>query len=115
MGKKPDVMMLVEYREKIAELLYAECSRILCTKTKKADDRVKLWRETLDGLSLVGATCRPMANQFGIGRIQVAGDVIYLNVLIKDAGGIPRYFYLDRVDTVKARKTDIILHNPYKN
>nr|CAG8639823.1 4854_t:CDS:2 [Entrophospora candida] len=56
MEKKPDVMMLVEYREKITELLYAKCSCILCTKTKKADDCVKLWRETLDGLSLVGTT-----------------------------------------------------------
>ncbi|CAJ0838111.1 13054_t:CDS:2 [Entrophospora sp. SA101] len=52
MGKKPDVMMLVEYREKIIELLYTECSRIFCSKTKKADDRMKLWEETLDGLSL---------------------------------------------------------------
>ncbi|CAG8476101.1 34198_t:CDS:2, partial [Racocetra persica] len=44
---------------------YVESSRINCSKTKKDDDYMKLWRETLDG---------------------VAGNIMYLNVLIKDAG-----------------------------
>jgi len=50
---------------------------------------LQLWRETLDGLSLVGTTCRPMANQFRVVGIQVAGTIIHLNVLAKDAGEIP--------------------------
>ncbi|CAG8784910.1 35726_t:CDS:1, partial [Racocetra persica] len=41
-GKKPDVMVLVEHKEKINELLYVECSCILCTKQKKADISMKL-------------------------------------------------------------------------
>jgi len=51
MGKKPDVMVLDQYVDKIIELTYVECSRIVCSTTKKANDEVKLWRETLDGAS----------------------------------------------------------------
>ncbi|CAG8526987.1 16487_t:CDS:2 [Dentiscutata heterogama] len=98
MGKKPDVMVLEEYEKKIIEILYVECSRIVCDATKKADDDTKLWRETLDGVSFVSAVCRPTSNQFGIVGIQVGGESIYLNVLVKDAGGIPRYFHLDHAE-----------------
>ncbi|CAG8817999.1 22345_t:CDS:1, partial [Racocetra persica] len=70
MGKKPDV----EYEKKIIEILYVECSRIVCDATKKADDDTKLWRETLDGVSFVSAVCRPTSNQFGIVGIQVGGE-----------------------------------------
>jgi len=52
----------------------------------------------LDGASFVGRICRPMANQFGIIGIQVAGEVMYLNVLINDVSGIPCYFHLDCVE-----------------
>ncbi|KAG9296672.1 hypothetical protein G9A89_009931 [Geosiphon pyriformis] len=72
-GKKPDVMVM----EKCGE-----------------DDSIKLWRETLDGISLVGIACRPTSNQFGIVGIQVAGEDLCLNVLVRDANGIPRYFHL---------------------
>lgn len=54
--------------------------------------------ETLDGLAYVNESCRPKSNQFGIVGIQVAGEVIYLNVMVKDANGIPRYFHLDRAE-----------------
>ncbi|KAF0558592.1 hypothetical protein F8M41_008514 [Gigaspora margarita] len=94
-GKKPDVMGLVENEEKINEILYFECSRIT---QKKADNSMKLWRETLDGLCFVGATCRLMANQFGVVGVQVAGTVIYLNILVKGLGGIPRYFHLGHAE-----------------
>src|SRR5436189_3069692 len=46
---------------------------------------VKLWRKTLDGVSFIGNACRPTNNQFGIVGIQVAGEDLYLNFLIKDA------------------------------
>lgn len=98
MGKKPDVMMLIMAEEKVFELGYVESSRINCSKTKNDDDYMKLWRETVDGVSLIDATCRPKTNQFGIVGIQVAGNIMYLNVLIKDAGGIPRYFHLDHAE-----------------
>ena len=95
MEKKSDVMGLLKQDEKIIELMYTESSRIICSKSKKADDDVKLWRETLDGASFISVLCRPAGNQFGIIGIQVTGTTMYLNVLVKDTAGIPRYFHLD--------------------
>ncbi|CAG8786731.1 8453_t:CDS:2, partial [Gigaspora rosea] len=57
----------------------------------------QMW-ETLDGLAYVNKSCRPKSNQFSIVGIQVVGEVIYLNVIVKDANGIPRYFHLDRAE-----------------
>jgi len=71
MGKKPDIMGLLKQDEKIIELMYTESSRIICSKSKKADDDVKLWRKTLDSASFVSALCRPAGNQFGVVGIQV--------------------------------------------
>ncbi|CAG8661812.1 1212_t:CDS:2, partial [Paraglomus occultum] len=88
-GKKPDIMGLLKSDEKSIELLYIESSRIICSKSKKDDDDVKLWRETLDGASFIGLSCRP-SHQFGVVGIQVAGTVMRLNVLVKDSAGIPR-------------------------
>jgi hypothetical protein len=98
MGKKPDIMGIMKQAEKILELVYVESSCIICTKSKKKDDEVKLWRETLDGMSFIEALCRPVGNQFGVMGIQVAGTTIYLNVLVKDPAGIPRYFHLDSAE-----------------
>ncbi|RHZ74601.1 hypothetical protein Glove_220g3 [Diversispora epigaea] len=92
MGKKPDIMGLMKQDEKIIELMYLESSRILCSNSKKADDG------TLDGVSFIDALCRPVGNQFGIVGIQIAGTTIRLNVLMKDLGGIPRYFHLDHAE-----------------
>ena len=86
---------LLKRDEKILELMYVESSRIICTNSKKVDDNVKLWRETLDGMSFIGASCRPARNQFGVVGLQIAGTDLRLNVLVKDLGGIPRYFHLD--------------------
>ncbi|CAG8635230.1 11106_t:CDS:2 [Paraglomus brasilianum] len=91
-------MRLLKWGDKILELLYVESSRILCSNSKKTDDDVKLWRETLDGVSFVDALCRPVGNQFGIVGIQIAGTTMRLNVLMKDLGGIPRYFHLDNAE-----------------
>ena len=98
MGKKPDIMGLLEQDEKIIELLYTELSRIVCSNSKKSDNEVKLWRETLDGASYISALCRPTRNQFGIVRIQVTGTTMYLNILVNDLAGIPRYFHLDHAE-----------------
>ena len=98
MGKKPDVMGLIKQDDKIFELIYTESSCIICSETKKEEDDVKLWRETLDGASFISALCRPTGNQFGIVGIQVAGSVIYLNVLVKDLAGISRYFHVDHAE-----------------
>ena len=98
MGKKPDIMGLLEQDEKIIELLYTESSRIVCSNSKKSDDEVKLWKEILDGTSYISALCRPARNQFGIVGIQVAGTTMYLNILVNDLAGIPRYFHLDHAE-----------------
>ena len=98
MGKKPDIMGLLKQDEKIIELLYTESSRIVCSNSKKSDDEVKLWRETLDGTSYISALCRPVGNQFGVVGIQIAGTTMYLNILVNDLAGIPRYFHLDHAE-----------------
>ena len=98
MGKKPDIMGLLKQDEKIIELLYTESSRIVCSNSKKSDDEVKLWRETLDGASYISALCRPAGNQFGVVGIQVASTTMYLNILVNDLAGIPRYFHLDHAE-----------------
>ncbi|RHZ69207.1 hypothetical protein Glove_287g55 [Diversispora epigaea] len=98
MGKKPDIMALENCDGKLVEFLYVESSRIVCIATKKTDDGIKLWRELLDGSSYISSVCRPICNQFGMVGIQVAGEKIYLNVLINDASGIPRYFHLEHAE-----------------
>ncbi|RHZ59171.1 hypothetical protein Glove_365g129 [Diversispora epigaea] len=95
MGKKPDIIALERCNGKLVEFLYVESSRIVCSPTKKTDDEIKLWRELLDGSSYISSACRSTCNQFGVIGIQVAGEKIYLNVLVNDASGIPRYFHLD--------------------
>ncbi|RHZ89168.1 hypothetical protein Glove_18g128 [Diversispora epigaea] len=102
-------MVMAKYGGKIFELAYVELSRILCTKSKKEDDSVKLWRETLDSISFVGVACRPTNNQFGIVGIQVAGEYLYLNILVKDASGIPRYFHVDQVEIPFTKNTSCLL------
>ncbi|RHZ59978.1 hypothetical protein Glove_360g17 [Diversispora epigaea] len=74
-GKKPDVMVMTKYGE------------------------------ALDGISFVGVACRSTNNQFGIVRIQVAGEDLFLNILVKDASGIPRYFHVDQVEIPFTKNT----------
>lgn len=52
-GKRPDVMFMEKHREKLYELMFVECSRIICTERKKDDDEMELWREMNDGLYYV--------------------------------------------------------------
>ncbi|GES80988.1 hypothetical protein GLOIN_2v1632380 [Rhizophagus clarus] len=94
-----------ELSKQISKELRRKCSRIIRNDTKKSNDEVKLWRETLDGISFVNLVCRPLNNQFGIVGVQVAGEDIYLNVLVNDAGGLSRYFHIDHAEiplTVKS-------------
>ncbi|CAG8762829.1 4592_t:CDS:1, partial [Cetraspora pellucida] len=98
MGKKPNIMALEKCNGKLVEFLFAECSCVFCSATKKEEDDIKLWRELLDGSSYINSACRPIHNQFGVVGIQVAGERIYLNVLMNDTNEIPRYFHLDHAD-----------------
>ncbi|CAG8814393.1 14517_t:CDS:1, partial [Cetraspora pellucida] len=44
-GKCPDIMFIAKHMDRIYELVFSECLRIVCNDTKEDDDRVKLWRE----------------------------------------------------------------------
>ena len=94
-GKKPNVMLMKKCDDKIFEIAYVESSRIICINSKKDDDSVKLWRKIQNGISFVNIACRLLSNQFGIIGIQVTSKKVYLNVLVKDANRIPRYFHLN--------------------
>ena len=91
-------MGLLKQNKKIIELMYIELSRIIYNKLKKVDDNIKLWRETLDGVSFINALCRLVRNQFEIVGIQVIGTTIYLNIFIKDLTDILRYYHLDHAE-----------------
>ncbi|RHZ87263.1 hypothetical protein Glove_38g77 [Diversispora epigaea] len=68
MGRRPDIMFVAKYRETIFELMYVECSHLICTAQKKIDDDVKLWRECNDGLFWVRQTVE-IPVQFSDGRV----------------------------------------------
>jgi len=97
-GRRTDIMFVTKENNKIYELMYAECSRIFCTERKKNDDKVKLWRITNDGMYLVHKTRRPEKGNFGIIGIQVAGEKLRLNVLIRDEVEVHRYYKLHESD-----------------
>ncbi|RHZ55603.1 hypothetical protein Glove_413g25 [Diversispora epigaea] len=59
---------------------------------------MKLWREMNDGLYYVHRSCRPDKNEFGILGVQIAGSMMYLNILIKDSYDIHRLFHLCSVE-----------------
>ncbi|CAG8731894.1 15341_t:CDS:2, partial [Acaulospora morrowiae] len=93
-GRRPDVMFFVKHRERNYELLYIECSRLICTKQKEQDDEIKLWREANDEMYYVHKRCKPDKDEFGIVGVQVAGQTMRLNVLIRDNADIHRYYHL---------------------
>jgi hypothetical protein len=41
-GRQPDIIFEVEREGKTYELLYGECSRLICTSQKVIDDNLKL-------------------------------------------------------------------------
>ena len=41
-GRRPDIMFISKEDDKYYELMYAKCSRIICTKQKEEDDDIKL-------------------------------------------------------------------------
>ena len=86
-------MFTTKQTEKEYELMYSECSRIVCTEQKKRNDYVKLWCETNDGMYFAHHS-RKLEKQFGIIGIQVARTVLYLNVLIRDDAEVHRYYKL---------------------
>jgi hypothetical protein len=66
-------MYLIKYEDKIFELVFGECSCVLCNDIKKKDDEIKLWRETNDSMYWIRKLRKPEKEQFTIIGIQVAG------------------------------------------
>ena len=87
-------MFIEEHKSKLYELLFVECSRLICLEQKKDDDKVKLWREMNDGLYYVYSGCRPDKNEFGVIGVQIAGDMFHFNIIIKDMDDIHRLYHL---------------------
>ncbi|CAG8663898.1 4999_t:CDS:2, partial [Dentiscutata heterogama] len=104
-GKRPDIMLIEEYDGKLYELIFAECSRLICPKRKEDDDKIKLWREMNDGLYWTYSGCRPDINQFGVIRVQIAGDTLHLKIIIKDMNDIHHLYNLYSVK-IPVRPTD---------
>ncbi|CAG8635826.1 8552_t:CDS:2, partial [Paraglomus occultum] len=97
-GKRPDIMFIAKHMDRIYELMFAECSRIICSGTKEDEDRVKLWRELNDGLYWTNRGCKlEEKNEFGILGFQIAGQNFKLYVLIRDHENISRLFLLRSV------------------
>ncbi|CAG8617795.1 676_t:CDS:2 [Gigaspora margarita] len=94
MGRKPDIMFVTKDNDKFYELMYSECSRIVCTDQKEEDDYVKLWREVNDGMFWAHKSRRLEKEQFGIIGIQVTGCTLRLNALIRDEIEVHRYYKL---------------------
>ena len=98
MGRRPDIMLVVKYLETVFELMYVECSRLISSPQKKTDDEIKLWRETNDGLYWIRQSLKPDKDQFGIVGMQVAGNVLHLNLLVRDMVNVHRYYHLQSAE-----------------
>ena len=85
-------MYLIKWEGKIFELVFGECSRILCSDNKKREDEIKLWRKANDGMFLVQKLRKPEKEQFTIIGIQVAGNV-FIYLIIK----ILKYYYNNKL------------------
>jgi len=105
-GRRPDIMYVVKYLDVFFELMYVECSRLYCSQQKKIDDEIKLWRESNDGMFWVRKVLKPEKDQFGIVGVQVAGNMLHLNVLIRDKANVHRYFHLQSAE-IPVRLSDV--------
>lgn len=70
-------MYLFEREDKLFELLFGECSRLVCTENKIKDDEIKLMRELNDGMAFIRKKCLPDNEKFCIIGIQITGNVFY--------------------------------------
>jgi hypothetical protein len=103
-------MFVIKFGDRIFELMYTECSRLICSEKKKNDDRIKLWREANDGMYWVRKGRKPNIDEFGIISLQVAGDTLHLNVLIRDEGNFHRYCRLQSVKIpVQLEDSDVVI------
>ncbi|RHZ50404.1 hypothetical protein Glove_499g37 [Diversispora epigaea] len=97
-GRRPNIMFISKEDDKYYELIYAECSKIICMKQKEEDDDIKLWRTCNDGLYWAQKSHRLKKEQFGIIGIQIAGCRLSLNVLIRNEFEVHRYYKLHETE-----------------
>jgi len=76
------------------------------SEQKKTDDEIKLWRECNDGIYWVRKVVKPEKEQFGIVGVQIAGNMLHLNVLIRDDCNIHRYYRLQSAE-IPVRISDV--------
>ena len=91
-------MFIAGFHNRTYELIYGKSSRIICNKQKKEDDLVKFWREMNDEIYQAHKGCKLENNNFSIIGIQVAGNEMHLNILIRD---IDKLHCLYNLQTVK--------------
>ncbi|CAG8530738.1 12900_t:CDS:1 [Racocetra persica] len=104
-GRRPDIMFVIKYLEIFFELMYLECPRLYCDPRKKTDDEIKLWRETNDGIYWVRRVLKPEKEQFGIVGVQIAGNILHLNVLVRDIADIHRYLHIQSAEIPSSADT----------
>ncbi|CAG8749845.1 2204_t:CDS:2, partial [Cetraspora pellucida] len=108
-GKRPDIMFMVKHLDAFFEIMYVECSRLVCTPQKKVNDDIKLWSECNDGMYYTRKTLHPDKDQFGIVGIQIAEDTLYLNVLIRDKLNIDRYYKIELAKILVQKSDETIV------
>ncbi|CAB5180530.1 unnamed protein product [Rhizophagus irregularis] len=92
-GKRPDIMFM-EKKDKLFELMFVECSRLICSNDKEEKDKIKLWREMNDGINYIYKKNRLDKDEFGILGIQIAGNKIHFNIIIRDISEVNRLYHL---------------------
>ncbi|CAB5362189.1 unnamed protein product [Rhizophagus irregularis] len=104
-------LLLAQCEEKLNELIFTESSRLICIDSKEENDKIKLWREMNDGMAYIYKGCRPDNDEFGILRIQVAGEMMHLSVLIKDINDVQRLYHLQSIIIpVQPTDAEILTH-----
>ena len=58
-----------------------------------AEDEIKLWRKTNDGMYYVRKVLKP-----GVVGVQVAGNMLHLNVLVRDRANVHRHYHLQSAE-----------------
>ncbi len=106
--RQSDIIFVLKHRKYIYELIYTECFCLVCTKHKKRNNSVKLWKEVNNRIFWICKGCYSNKDKFRIIKIQVAdiffflyytfyhiiisyikiGYKLYLNILIRDLDDI---------------------------
>ncbi len=109
--KTRPITLLDTLRKAVMKIITNRLSRIIAkhnilrgnkfcrnSESKKINDMIKLWREMNDGMDHVHRSCKPDKNEVGILGIQIAGEMMHLNILIKDIDNIHRLYHLFSLD-----------------